>query len=76
MSKNLDEKIALHFVFFRLFCLLYADDTILMAESPGELQRALDAVNEYCRNWSLTVNVDKAKIVIFSKGKIKNTFKN
>ena len=56
-------------VFLRLFSLLYADDTIVLAESAEQLQLALSAVYEYCRIWNLTVNVDKTKIVIFSKKK-------
>ena len=35
-------------VYLRLFVLLYADDTIVMAESPEELQRAINAVANYC----------------------------
>ena len=43
----------------RLYVLLYADYTIVMAKSVEELQTALDAVHEYCDEWSLTVNTDK-----------------
>ena len=57
--------------FVRLHCLLYADDTIVLAESPGELQVALDGVEHYCNTWQLTVNTSKTKIVIFSKGKVR-----
>ena len=58
-------------VFVRLFVLLYADDTIVLAESEQELQDALIGVYEYCDQWQLKVNVDKTKIVIFSRGKIR-----
>ena len=34
--------------FLRLYILLYADDTIVMAENPRDLQDALDAVGAYC----------------------------
>ena len=57
--------------FVRLHCLLYADDTIVLAESPGELQVALNGVEHYCNTWQLTVNTSKTKIVIFSKGKVR-----
>ena len=57
--------------FSKLFCLLYADDSIILAESPEELQVALDAVQDYCRKWHLIVNTSKTKIVIFSRGKIR-----
>ena len=32
----------------KLYVLLYADDTIIMAEGPHELQVALNALSEYC----------------------------
>ena len=34
----------------RLYVLLNADDTIILAESAEELQRALDAPSENCKN--------------------------
>ena len=58
-------------VFLRLHVLLYADDTIVMAETPEQLQKALNAVSEYCSQWNLTVNNSKTKIVIFSRGKVR-----
>ena len=56
---------------YKMFPLLYADDTVICAESPGELQAALDAMNEYCRKWKLEVNSTKTKIMIFSRGKVR-----
>lgn len=58
-------------VFFRMYVLLYADDTIVMAESVEELQKALNAVREYCDLWKLSVNTSKTKIVIFARGKVR-----
>ena len=31
------------------------------------LQYNIDKVNEFCNNWGLSVNVDKSKVMIFSK---------
>ena len=59
-------------LYLRLYVLLYADDTVVMAESQSELQKALNAVHNYCMEWNLTVNVDKTKIVVFSRGKLRN----
>ena len=56
-------------VFFKLYLLLYADDTVVFAESPEELQTALDTMQSYCDTWKLQVNTSKTKVVIFSKGK-------
>ncbi len=50
---------------------LYADDTIVLAESAADLQRALDALREYCTFWGLEVNVTKTKVVIISRGKVR-----
>lgn len=59
-------------VFLNLYVLLYADDTIIMAEKPDELNCALKSVYDYCTIWKLTVNVTKTKIVVFSRGKVRN----
>ena len=55
---------------FKIFLLLYADDIILFADSPEELQNKLDALKDYCFRWKLTVNTDKTKIIVFRKGGI------
>ena len=49
--------------------LLYADDGALVAESPQDLQRMLDALREYCGLWRLHVNVKKTKVVVFNPNK-------
>ena len=59
-------------VFFKMYTLLYADDTVVMAESAEELQLALNAVHTYCNECKLTVNTSKTKVVIFSRGKVRN----
>ena len=55
-----------------LHTLLYADDTIILCASPQDLQKALNALSEYCKTWKLEVNKDKTKVVVFSKGKVRN----
>ena len=57
--------------FLYLFLLLYADDTIVLAECPEDLQRALDILKIYCELWGLDINVRKTKVMIFSRGKIR-----
>ena len=56
--------------FLKMYVLLYADDTIVLAESPAGLQKALDAVFSYCNDWKLTVNTSKTKIVVFSYNRV------
>ena len=53
--------------FLKLFVLLYADDTIILAENPKDLQLALNAAYSYCNRWKLKINIDKTKIIRFSK---------
>ena len=59
-------------VFMKLYVLLYADDTIVLAESADQLQKALNKLDEYCKIWSLKINISKTKIVIFAKGKVRS----
>ena len=60
-------------VYFKLYILLYADDTVIFAESEAELQLALNAMFLYCKSWDLNVNPAKAKITIFSNRKTQNS---
>ena len=46
-----------------MYVLLYADDTIVMAETPDDLQFALNAECDYCQTLHLTVNTSKTKII-------------
>ena len=64
-------------LFLKLFVLLYADNTIILAENERDLQTALDSVQEYCTKFKLIVNINKTKIIIFSRGKVRrlSTFK-
>ena len=41
-------------LYHKLFSLLYADDTIIMADNPSDFQRCLHAFSEYCKQWKLT----------------------
>ena len=52
-----------------LFVLLYADDTVIMAENECGMQRNLNLLNEYCNCNGLRVNIRKAKIMVFSRSK-------
>lgn len=57
--------------FIKVFILLFADDTVLFANSKDDLQNMLNIFEQYCEDWKLTVNVsfplaDMYKIYIFS----------
>ena len=58
--------------YLKLYTLLYADDTIILAENENEMQLALDALADYCRIWKISINIDKTKIIRFSKRRSKN----
>jgi len=47
--------------------LLYADDIVLLAESPVELQTMINALHKYCLLWGLLVNTEKSKVLIFKR---------
>ena len=65
-------KIVNNDIYSNIFLLMYADDTIIMAESPSELQAALNAHYQYCQTWELEVNTTKTKVVVFSRGKCRS----
>jgi hypothetical protein len=47
-------------------CLLYADDTALVATNASDLQQSLNMFSQYCTKWKLKVNANKTKIIIFN----------
>ena len=62
-------------VYFKLYILLYANATVIFAESEAELQLALTAMFLYCKIilWDLEVNPAKTKIAIVSNRKTENS---
>ena len=40
-------------VYFKLYLLLYADDTVILADSKEQLQAALNSMHLYCQTWKL-----------------------
>ena len=41
-----------------------------MSNSELGLQKAIDALHDYCNKWQLRVNCDKTNVVIFSRRKV------
>ena len=58
-------------VYFKLYILLYADGTVISAESQEQLQAALNSMYLFCQTWKFEVNPAKTKVVIFAKRKVK-----
>ena len=50
---------------FQKFVLLFADDTLLLANTADELQSLLNKLYVYCKKWNFTVNVNKTKVMLF-----------
>ena len=50
-----------------IILLLFADDMVIVGNSPEDLQNSLNLLFKYCSDWGLTVNIQKTKIVVFRK---------
>lgn len=48
--------------------LMYADDLVLVANSPHDLQINISILDEYFAKWGLTLNLGKSKIIVFRNG--------
>ncbi len=46
---------------------LYADDTVLLTESEGMLQRIVDKFGRVCKRRKLKVNAGKSKVMVFER---------
>ena len=62
-------------IYLKLFALLYADDTVLLAETHDDLQNILNKFGEYCNTWRLKANTDKTKVIVFSRGRLSTNLK-
>ena len=58
-------------LWLKLIIIMYADDTILIANSAINLQKGLNELESYCNKWKLKINNDKTKIMIFANRKVK-----
>ena len=54
---------------YELICLLYADDIVLTAGSPEDLQKSLNLIHEWCRTWRLRPSASKTKVMVSSVGR-------
>ena len=48
-----------------VFMLMYIDDICIFSDNPRDLQKKLDLLDNYCREWGLQVNTNKTKIIVF-----------
>ncbi|CAG7733392.1 unnamed protein product [Allacma fusca] len=68
LLKNSNEKGAKLFA-TEIPILLYADDIVLMADSPQDLQTQIKIWIKFFKNNCLAVNMDKTKVVVFGRGR-------
>ena len=59
-------------MYIEILLLLYADDNVLLAESDSDLQLMLNSFENYSDQLKLKINVNKTKILILSRGRIRN----
>ena len=59
-------------IFLKLHVLLYADDTVLIAETTGNLQKQLDTMDEYCEIWKLCFNLKEQRLSYFPEEKLES----
>ena len=53
----------------KVLVLMYADDTVILAEDERGISNALKAMETYCDRWKLDMNCRKTKITVFTKRK-------
>jgi hypothetical protein len=54
--------------------LLFADDLAVASFTSHGLQKKIERVDQYCKDWNLQCNLSKCKIMVFKKGgKLKAT---
>ena len=47
--------------------LSFADDIVILSETPSGLQNSLNKIQLYCKRWGLKINCDKTKVIEFNK---------
>ena len=58
-------------VYLKLFTILYADDTVIFAESMSELQAALHGMHHHCNIWKLGINIQKTTVLFMEVRQVK-----
>ena len=50
-----------------LILLLFADDMVILGNSVDKINASLELLSNYCNTWSLEVNAQKTKVMVFRK---------
>ena len=51
--------------YLKLFILLYADDTVILAGSSDDMQDQINYFYEFCMKWRLKVDIEKSNVLGF-----------
>ncbi len=62
---NTGAKLRLNGEVWSVVTCLFADDTVLLAESEGDLQRVVNEFYSVCKRRKLKVNAGKSKVMVF-----------
>jgi hypothetical protein len=60
--------------YLKLFILLYADDTVILAESSDDMQNQINYFYDFCKKWRLKVNIEKLINYVFCLSLIPHTW--
>ncbi len=64
---NAGAKLRLNGEVWSVVTCLFADDTVLLAESEGDLQRVVNEFYSVCKRRKLKVNAGKSKVMVFER---------
>ncbi len=64
---NAGAKLRLNGEVWFVVTLLFADDTVLLAGSEGDLQRLVNVFSSVCKRRKLKVNAGKSKVMVFER---------
>ncbi len=64
---NVGAKMRLNGEVWSVITCLFTDDTMLLAESEGDLQRVVNEFHSVCKRRNLKVNAGKSKVMVFER---------
>ena len=52
---------------------MYADDVVLLSTTEKGIQSCVDKLSKFAKDWKMTINTNKTKMLVFNKGgRLKN----
>ena len=68
MTEKFQDGVFTSEVMYNIMPLLFADDLILVADTPVKLQKRLDALHLYSVKWGMEISTGKTKVIVFKNG--------